>query len=411
MKKKRLYIFNGSSRAAEYGIGTYVNQLIRVLKDSDWEFHVVYLYAQGKEVEIVEKDGYTQIAIPFPYAQVKNANQYYARNIAYLLKELIPENKEMKTVFHLNFMTNDVLVKSLKKHFHYKIILVAHYTNWSFSLFGDHTQLKTLLEKTKLKDVREKTIVKEFKEDVRMINKVDQFVCVAQHTYTIFQKLGGVQATKTEIINNALADDYNPLSNQEKCLLRKKYAIEENTKVIIFAGRLDDVKGLGDLITAFKKLLTLYPNTRLIIVGEGNFNAWLKEASDSWSKITFTGRIDKKKLYEFYSLADIGVTCSLHEEFGFVAIEMMMHELPLIVTKTSGLNEIVEDKISGLKVPVRTLKGKRQVDVKSLTEKMAFLLENPASAKELGENGRKRFLEKYHLSLFKEKMINLYNHI
>jgi hypothetical protein len=37
---------------------------------------------------------------------------------------------------------------------------------------------------------------------------------------------------------------------------------------------------------------------------------------------------------------------------------MMMHALPIIVTKTGGLDEIVEDNLSGLKVPVRTLKGK-----------------------------------------------------
>ncbi|MDR0547541.1 MAG: glycosyltransferase, partial [Dysgonamonadaceae bacterium] len=100
-----------------------------------------------------------------------------------------------------------------------------------------------------------------------------------------------------------------------------------------------------------------------------------------------------------------------HEEFGFVAIEMMMHALPLIVTKTGGLDEIVEDNVSGLKVPVRTIKGKRQADVKLLQEKICLLLENPAQASELGENARKRFLEKYELSIFKEKMLNLYQTI
>jgi glycosyltransferase involved in cell wall biosynthesis len=92
-----------------------------------------------------------------------------------------------------------------------------------------------------------------------------------------------------------------------------------------------------------------------------------------------------------------------------VAIEMMMHELPVIVTKTGGLDEIVEDGVSGLKVPVRTIRGKRRVDIKKLEERMHFLLDNPSSAKEIGENGRKRFLKKFELSVFKEKMLKLYN--
>ncbi|MDR0602926.1 MAG: glycosyltransferase [Bacteroidales bacterium] len=187
--------------------------------------------------------------------------------------------------------------------------------------------------------------------------------------------------------------------------------IEENAKVIVFAGRLDEVKGLGGLINAFKRILATHADARLFILGDGDFNVRLKEASGIWAKITFTGRVDKKTLYEFYGLADMGVVCSLHEEFGFVAIEMMMHELPLIVTETGGLDEIAEDGISGLKVPILTVNDKRQVDVKCLTEKMAFLLDNPVYAKELGENGRKRFLGKYDLPLFKEKMMNLYNSV
>jgi glycosyltransferase involved in cell wall biosynthesis len=51
------------------------------------------------------------------------------------------------------------------------------------------------------------------------------------------------------------------------------------------------------------------------------------------------------------------------------------------------------------------------VDVKKLEERMRFLLDNPPLATEIGKNGRKRFLEKFELSLFKKKMINLYNNI
>ena len=109
-----------------------------------------------------------------------------------------------------------------------------------------------------------------------------------------------------------------------------------------------------------------------------------------------------------YSIANIGVSTSLYEEFGLVAIEMMMHELPLIVTKTGGLDEIVEDGISGLKVPILTINDIRQVDINCLSEKMCFLLDHPAYANKLGESGRKLFLEKYEISLFKEKMLNLY---
>lgn len=410
MKNKKIYVFSGTSRAANYGIGTYMEQLIKALKTSHLEFNLVYLYARENEIKIREKDGYHQIDIPSPALHHINANRYYMRNVAYLLREIIQKERGIEYIFHLNFMTNPLLVRQLKKLFKCKIILVAHYTNWSFALLGDAWKLKQILGKRQ-KELRlpvERTIVKDFEEDIRMINRVDKVVCVANHTWKVFSKSKKIRTDKVEIINNALEDIYTPLSKIEQDLLRRKYFIDKNCKIILFAGRLDEVKGIAALIKAFKIIFSTYPDCRLVIVGDGDYNLWLKEATDYWSKITFTGRLDKNSLYELYQIAYMGVVCSLHEEFGFVAIEMMMHALPIIVTKTGGLDEIIEDNESGLKVPVNTRNDKRMVNVKILSEKINFLLEHTVIAERLGINGRKRFLEKYEISTFKRKMLNLY---
>ena len=121
--------------------------------------------------------------------------------------------------------------------------------------------------------------------------------------------------------------------------------------------------------------------------------------------------MNKEQLYEFYQIADMGVVCSLHEEFGYVAIEMMMHQLPIIVSNTGGLAEIVEDNISGLKVPIITEDEKRFIDVTILTEQICYLIEYPQIAKRLGKNARTRYLEKFELSQFKRQMLDLYQNI
>jgi len=413
MKNKELYIFNGASRAVAYGIGAYIDQLIKALKDTEWKVTIVYLYAQGNEIEISEKDEYRQINIPFPSKNHPHAKQYYSTVIACLLKEIIQEDKKNEYIFHLNFMSDSYFIKCLKKHFRCKVILIAHYTDWSFSLLGDIHKLKRILQipKKMLTNPFEKKVAEGFKEDIKMINRADRLVCVARHTWEVFHRLGEVPDGKTEIINNALADTYQPASAKYKSDLRSKYCFDNKAQIILFAGRLDEVKGIAFLIRAFRKVLQTNPDSFLLIAGEGNFSAWLKEAADCWSRILFTGKLDKKKLYELYNVANIGVVPSLHEEFGFVAIEMMMYALPVIVTKVGGLDEIVEDNVSGLKVPVRTIKGKRQVDVKLLAEKMVYLLNNPVESQVFGENARKRFLGKFELSIFKEKMLNLYNNI
>ena len=179
----------------------------------------------------------------------------------------------------------------------------------------------------------------------------------------------------------------------------------------MFAGRLDEVKGIVFLIQAFRKVLETYKNARLLIAGDGSFNRWMKEAKDIWSQVIFTGRIEKEVLYELYHIADMGIVCSLHEEFGFVAIEMMMNQLPVIVSDTGGLSEIVENGISGLKVPVMNDSKQQVIDVDALSAKMIQLIEQPDYAKVLAVNARKRFLEKYDLTIFRQKILNLYREI
>ena len=87
---------------------------------------------------------------------------------------------------------------------------------------------------------------------------------------------------------------------------------------------------------------------------------------------------------------------------------MMMHAVPLVVTDTSGLSELVIDGVSGLKSPIRRIKRKRSPDVKVLSEQIIKLLDSKTLALQLGRKARKRFLENYALEVFKKKMMSVY---
>ena len=412
--KKKVYIINSKFRAINYGIGTYTEQLIECLKTTSIDFGVINLFSSENEISISEKDGYKQISIPsspilFSFG-FKNKNLYY-RNVAYLLKEILYE-KNIKYIFHLNFMAESALAVNLKKLFNSKIILVAHYTDWSFSLLGDYKKLKNIIGKSETElEPFEKNVLENLKKDKELVNMCDKLICVAKHSLYYFVDICHVNPTKCLVVNNALKDIYKKKYINQKNRIKKKFNIPESSKIVIFAGRLDKVKGVLYLIKAFIKLYNKNPNTLLYIAGEGGFSHYLSVAENYWGKIIFTGKLDKKTLYELYSISDIGVVSSIHEEFGFVAIEMMMHKLPLIVTNTGGLAEIVEENVSGLKIPIRTIKGKRCIDTTKMKQKIDILLNNPDLASNIAKNGRRRFLEKYELSLFKEKMAELYSNI
>lgn len=412
-RKRKIYIFNETSRASVYGIGTDIEQLVDSLKHAHIDFEVIHLYSEGKEVTMIEKNGYRQISIPTVSSfSVVGSSQYYIRNVAYLLKDLIPDNRNVQYIFHLNFMKNHSLVPALKKMFKCKVITTVHYTSWLFSLSGNERRLKFILSDDKTKSLKfEKHIKKEINEDKRMLKRSDRFICVAQHTLNSFKNVCDIDVTNGLVITNALKDVYKKKTSEQKNAIRNKYFISEHTKIVMFAGRLDETKGLSVLMDAFKKTIKTNPDTHLFIAGDGDFNKWLSISNYHWTKITFTGRLNKKQLYELYCIANVGVMCSLYEEFGYVAIEMMMHEIPLVVTDTGGLSEIVEDGICGFKIPVRNLKDRRTISVNRIADKIKILLDNPDLATQLGNNGRKRFLEKYELNLFIDKMVDLYMNV
>lgn len=143
------------------------------------------------------------------------------------------------------------------------------------------------------------------------------------------------------------------------------------------------------------------------MAGSGNYDKCFQECKDICSKITFTGLLEKQDLHELYQMADIGVVPSLFEPFGYVAVEMMMHGLPVVATATSGLDEVV-DETCGFKIPLFVQLDCVEIDILLLAEKILYLLEYPAESNQMGANGRKRFLENYSSEIFYENMLHVY---
>lgn len=414
MKKKKVYVFTKSSRAAAYGIGTYMEQYIKCFKDSDLDFGIINLSGKGKEVRIENNKGYQEIFIPAPADFRKpNMYKYYVRNAAYLLKEIIGADENVEYIFHLNFMGDHYLISALKKVFNCKVVLVAHYANWDFALNGDIKKLKTILsnQQSGKRDKKEINILNGIKYDKNIILQCDHFICVSEYMSNAFKNIIDIDGIKCSVVTNALKDVHIELNENEKAAIRKKYHIDPNTRILLYAGRLDEGKGISYIIEAFKTILKEYSDVQLVLAGDGSYTRWMKEAGACWSKINYTGRLDKKELYELYTIADIGIIASMYEAFGLVAVEMMMHQLPVIASEAGGLSEIIEDNVSGLKVPIISENEERKVDVNILTEKIKLLLDDAVFREKIAVNGRNKFLQQYELSLFREKMNNIYKNI
>ena len=305
-------------------------------------------------------------------------------------------------------MRQETLIGRMKKQYRGTFILTVHYTEWSFELLGDRKKLRQILNKRDDQQTfRDSYVLTSFFRDKKVLNEhADRVIAIARHSYDDIIGIYGTNPEKVTLINNALPDKYK--SGRKRNELRSRYRIAPDENVVVFAGRLDEVKGIAILVRAFRMLLERYPNSRLIIAGEGDYQMLFSHAFKDWSKVTFTGYIDQKTLYDFYSIADMGVVPSLHEEFGYVAVEMMMHALPVIVNATTGLAEIVDHEVNGLHVVLKRGKKNLLQSAKKLASALVRLSESPRLRTDMGNKAREKYLSYYEIRHFNERMRSLY---
>lgn len=400
-EKKRIVIFNEESRAANYGVGTYIKLLVDAFKSNRYEIVVVHLHSPKVNSILVERiDNITEIHIANSkgtrYNQDwKKQNERYYRNVILLLNSYLDDTQEY--IFQLNYMETEKLAKALKVKFPYsRIVMTVHYTNWCFTLSGDKDRLREILNQPENKENEQ--LLKSIRSEKLLLDACDRVIGISKHSYDNLLNIYKIPEHKLVLIPHALKDSKFRQTKIDKKELRRKYGFKEKELLLIFAGRLDVDKGVEVLAESFIELQKRYSQLRLIVAGEGNYNVLFPKLTFGWSKVVFTGFVDKNILYELFSIADIGVLPSFYEEFGYVALEMMMMELPLVVSRTSGLSELVIDGVSGITVTL----NKKENDENCIALQTAIkeLLDNPSLRKQYAKNGRLHFLQNYNFEMF-----------
>ena len=404
---KCIFLFDEESRSTKYGIGTYVNQLTDALQNTEWQVVRVRVCAETKEALVLRQDGkavYIHVG-RFKYRNylADDALKRYYRNLSFVL---YPYFKSVNgPLFHLNAMQSEALADRLKHDFpESSVRMTVHYTNWSFDLLGDREKLKAILDSPK--NEKEQAVAKGFEAEKRLMHLCDRIVAISRHSYEDIISLYQVPQEKVTLIPHGLADTYQPLSEEERNERRKKYGFSPDDQLLVFAGRIDPVKGVEYLAQAFASLTEQYQKLRLIIAGDGNFQTVFTALNPIWSKVTCTGFVDKSTLYELFSISNIGILPSLHEEFGFVALEMMMMKLPLIVGNTTGLAELIKDRESGILIPLKD--GYHSENVQVLRSAIKTALNDPIRLLRFADKGKFYFLQYYTLENFKENMLTFY---
>ena len=211
------------------------------------------------------------------------------------------------------------------------------------------------------------------------------------------QRALGCATEKVDVVYNGLSvERWQNIANAreqglERVALREKYAASDEA-IIYYVGRITYEKGLYVLLNALPKVIeAMNDKVRLVIIGTGEAYAILlqRQAWDLgiYHKVLFTGFMADVDLWEFQAIADCAVFPSLYEPFGIVALESFAAKIPLVVSDTGGLPEVVRDGITGSVTKVN--------DANSLAEGIIAILRNPEYAKSLVDNAQSDLSDRF----------------
>lgn len=144
------------------------------------------------------------------------------------------------------------------------------------------------------------------------------------------------------------------ITPEERQSLREEFGFTTEDTVVMYCGRILEVKGAKELVQAIININD--PHIKLLMIGSaisgGNAaTPYVAEVQklveQAGERVKFTGYIDNHRLYRYYQSADLQVIPSLWEEAaGLIAIEGMLSGLPLIVTKSGGMVEYATSDVA-----------------------------------------------------------------
>lgn len=397
---KYIYIVDEYISSKKNGIGTYLRELISCLKKIDVNICLLSCCYDSKIFQIEIKDGIKQIQFPV----MRDFFSEYYNVIDKFMRLYIEDSQE--NVFMFNYGPCECLLKSVKKSYPLsKLVFVVHDMAWTSFMFGDKIELKKFMcpERPDLLEKEYSKLLPLLKEEEEMYKTVHQIVALVPETVELLQHVYKVCEKKIVLIPNGLEDKYNKLSKNDMSQLKDKLLISQNEKVILFVGRVNEMKGIYQLLNSLKKVVHLYPDFRFVIAGT-IFHAKLimEYANEIAPKIVFTGQISKKRLNEWYQIADIGVLVSYSEQCSYTGIELMMHGIPVIASDGFGVSDMFRDD-ENAKIARIGDRNKPIEFEKNLTEALLALLQSDDLRNKLGKCGRIRYETKYGVEQMKER--------
>lgn len=197
--------------------------------------------------------------------------------------------------------------------------LVAHIHSTEFDRSGEHVNQAV------------------YEIERRGMHAAARVIAVSALTKNIVVRRYGVDAGKIRVV-------YNGVAQEEKFAPAPQSEILPKDKIVLFLGRITMQKGPEYFVKAAKRVLEKVENVKFIVAGNGDLARRMIEQAAELGighKVLFTGFLRGRDVAKVFQMADCYVMPSVSEPFGIAPLEAMSHDTPVIISKQSGVSEVV----------------------------------------------------------------------
>ncbi len=348
------------------------------------------------------KNGEISAIIPLPQGQkliFKDAfwKTRYMKVISEILTPFFSEKKNLIFQYHNLFLSD--LAKELKSTFGGKMITHLHCLPWKYNYEKDTAQFNRLYHLYDNKAYNE--FKKEEKSEIRY-NLSDFVICLSRVAKEYLTHVHQVAEDKIEIVHNGL--------NLRSSVPQRR---EATTAEILYVGKVSKDKGIFELLEALRIVKERGYEFRFRIAGccPGALRSEIHTEYKDLD-IDYLGQVSFDKLKELYSTASFGVIPSLHEQCSYVALEMSLFGLPIIVSNVDALAEMFRHEVTALLTPlVFDADFGIKADTAKFADNIIRMMVDEKLRNRLSTNAYKHYQASFTLEKMIDQTLNIYNRL
>lgn len=226
--------------------------------------------------------------------------------------------------------------------------------------------------------------------------RADMVVAVSGRTRSKVIEKYGISPDKVKVVHNGIDFSENS-SSIEKNLEGLKRG---GASIVLFVGRITLQKGPDYFVDVAEKVLAYEPNTYFVVSGSGDMEGeMIRRVSGKGlsNRFIFCGFLRGEELAKVYRAADMFVMPSVSEPFGLVPLEAMISDVPVLISKESGVSEVLSTALKS-----------HFWDIDDMADKVVSVLRHKKLKSHLSVNGKKE-VRGIHWGNAARELINIYN--